>query len=86
MQPNLTVVEIIDNGPGIPEEQLPRAFERFTRFTLSGSHGSGLGLAIVQSIACRYGLNVELHNIRQGGIISGLCARVTHHHSPLRET
>ena len=40
-----------DNGPGIPEEERERVFERFYRVLGNNVSGSGLGLAIVQEIA-----------------------------------
>jgi two-component system sensor histidine kinase TctE len=49
------VLEVIDSGPGIPEDELPRAGERFFRASNVTLAGSGLGLAIVRSIAQRHG-------------------------------
>lgn len=67
------VVEVIDTGPGIPAEMLPRVFDRFFRVPGNGTSGSGLGLAIAQGAAARCGLRIELKN-RQDR--SGLVARV----------
>ena len=51
------MLEVSDNGPGIPAELRSRVFERFFRVLGNKSPGSGLGLAIVQQIC-------ELHNGR----------------------
>lgn len=50
-------LEILDTGPGIPEEERMRVLERFYRVPGSDAEGSGLGL----SIACRI---AELHHAR----------------------
>jgi two-component system, OmpR family, sensor kinase len=46
------VVEVSDDGPGVPADQLSRIFDRFYR-TAAPSHrsGAGLGLAIVATVA-----------------------------------
>ncbi|AIY42769.1 two-component system [Collimonas arenae] len=46
-----TLLRIEDNGPGIPEAERERVFERFYRLQEDRSDGSGLGLAIVREIA-----------------------------------
>jgi two-component system, OmpR family, sensor kinase len=45
-------IEVSDTGPGVPEDRLPRIFDRFYRAgTATPRSGSGLGLAIVTQIA-----------------------------------
>jgi two-component system heavy metal sensor histidine kinase CusS len=56
-------IEVCDTGVGIPEEALPRVFDRFFRLDTSRSQasgGTGLGLAIVQSIMVLHGGKVEI--------------------------
>jgi PAS domain S-box-containing protein len=48
-------IEVIDNGPGIPDDALPHLFDRFYRVPGTKAEGTGLGLSIVKSI-------VEKHN------------------------
>jgi len=46
------IIEVTDNGPGVPAEFIGRLFDRFTRATtVTNKHGSGLGLYIVQRLA-----------------------------------
>ncbi|MEW6330371.1 MAG: ATP-binding protein [Pseudomonadota bacterium] len=51
---------VTDSGPGIPELERARVFERFYRAPGSGSQGCGLGLSIVQRIAELHGASIEL--------------------------
>lgn len=45
------LLQVIDNGPGIPDKLRARVFERFFRVLGTNAQGSGLGLAIVEQIA-----------------------------------
>ncbi|WP_199902080.1 sensor histidine kinase, partial [Azospirillum sp. B506] len=57
------VMEVEDDGPGIPETERERVFERFYRLDRPGEPprtGSGLGLAIVRALADRLGAAVRL--------------------------
>jgi two-component system OmpR family sensor kinase/two-component system sensor histidine kinase QseC len=67
------VVDVVDNGPGIPPALLERVFDRFYRVSGAPAGGSGLGLAIAQAAAARHGLRIVLSNRTDG---SGLIARV----------
>lgn len=51
------VVEVVDNGPGIPAELLPNVFDRFVKDT--ASPGSGLGLAIARDLVQAHGGTIE---------------------------
>jgi signal transduction histidine kinase len=70
------VVEVRDEGPGIPAEDLERVFEPFFRGEPSRNRdtgGIGLGLASARAVARAHGGDVTLEN-REG---DGLLARVT---------
>jgi two-component system OmpR family sensor kinase/two-component system sensor histidine kinase QseC len=56
------ILEVIDNGPGIPEQELERVFDAFYRLPNNTQVGSGLGLAIARSIAEQFKGNVTLRN------------------------
>jgi two-component system sensor histidine kinase TctE len=49
-----------DTGPGIPEDERQRVWQRFYRLPNSPGHGSGLGLAIVDEIARLYAASVSI--------------------------
>ena len=55
-----SVLEVEDNGPGIPEAEREKVFERFYRVAATGGEGCGLGLSIVSEIAGRHNARVEL--------------------------
>jgi two-component system OmpR family sensor kinase len=58
-----------DSGPGIPEEERERVFDRFYRIAGSEASGSGLGLAIIKAIAERHGAVLTLERSeRLGGL------------------
>jgi two-component system OmpR family sensor kinase len=64
------VVEVRDDGPGMPSEVVERAFERFSRADASRSRhagGAGLGLAIVRAIVDAHGGEVELESTPGAG-------------------
>lgn len=79
-QKALAVLEVQDNGPGIPEEFRARVFERFFRELGNKSTGSGLGLAIVQQIVSLHHANISLDAPVAG---TGLIVRVFFHLKPL---
>lgn len=54
------ILSVEDNGPGIPESEQERVFERFYRVLGTGAEGCGLGLAIVHEIAQSHGATVQL--------------------------
>jgi len=54
------VLEVQDDGPGIPPSERQRIFERFHRLDNESTEGSGLGLAIVREIAQRHGATIEV--------------------------
>jgi two-component system sensor histidine kinase TctE len=54
------VLSVEDNGPGIPEQERERVFERFYRVLGTGTEGCGLGLAIVREIALSHHAEVTL--------------------------
>ena len=66
------VLTVADRGPGIPEEDLPRIFERFYRVDKARSRaagGTGLGLSIVSDTVRRQGGTVEAANRPGGGAV-----------------
>jgi two-component system OmpR family sensor kinase len=65
------VVEVADDGPGIPESMRTQVFDRFVRGQRSADTapgtGTGLGLAIVSAVVDSHGGSVEATESEQGG-------------------
>jgi two-component system sensor histidine kinase TctE len=60
-------LEVEDDGPGIPEADRERVFERFYRAPGTAQTGAGLGLAIVREVADRHGATITLATPPGGG-------------------
>jgi two-component system sensor histidine kinase TctE len=71
--PDRVELTVEDNGPGVPESQRERVFERFYRLQDRDSRGCGLGLPIVREFASRIGATVSLQTAASG---TGLAAMV----------
>ncbi|MGH8354448.1 MAG: sensor histidine kinase [Pseudomonas sp.] len=61
------VLEVEDDGPGIPPQERDKVFERFYRRSPQG-HGAGLGLAIVGEICRAHLATISLHQGAAGGL------------------
>jgi two-component system phosphate regulon sensor histidine kinase PhoR len=65
-------ITVSDEGPGIPEEDLGRVFERFYRVDKSRARdpgGTGLGLAIAKHLVELHGGRIAVANRREGGAL-----------------
>ncbi|MFN7131455.1 MAG: PAS domain S-box protein [Myxococcales bacterium] len=64
------LIEVEDGGPGIPEEALPRVFERFERAAPMRNYGGlGLGLYVVRQIVEAHGGSAHAANAPGGGAV-----------------
>jgi two-component system OmpR family sensor kinase len=62
-------IDVADSGPGIPEEERERVFDRFYRGQQAPGGGSGLGLAIVRQIVTLHGGSIALDKSPSGGLL-----------------
>ena len=70
------VVQVEDNGPGIPENEREFVLQPFYRALGTNVDGSGLGLTIVQEIAQQHGATVLIDSAHPDRSPSGLLASV----------
>ena len=63
-------LEIADQGPGLPDAQIPYLLRPFTRMDTARTHanGAGLGLAIVDRVVQRHQGRLEIKNREAGGL------------------
>ncbi len=57
---------VCDEGPGIPEDALPKLFQRFWRGPIRHHEGAGLGLSICQEIAAAHNWSITAQSLERG--------------------
>lgn len=63
------VVDVADDGPGIPADKRESVFEPFVRLNEEGTRGAGLGLAAAQSIAHAHGGAIVILDAERGALL-----------------
>ena len=71
------MLTVEDTGVGIPQEELPRVFERFHRLEGDATPGSGLGLSIAKAIVERHRGTIVLEDANAALDPPGLAVRIT---------
>ena len=69
---DVVLVEVTDDGAGVPEAERERIFERFVRLDDARSRdegGAGLGLAIARDVAARHGGTLTVDRAPEGGAL-----------------
>jgi signal transduction histidine kinase len=72
----MAIIEIDDDGPGMPETEIERVFEPFHRIEGSRNRetgGIGLGLSVARAVARGHGGDVVLRNRAAGGLRARVC-------------
>jgi signal transduction histidine kinase len=74
------LIEVADNGPGIPHDQQRLIFEKFGRADVPGGSkpGTGLGLFIARSIAEAHGGTLDVRSRPNGGTTFTLALPLRH--------
>lgn len=71
--PGEIVLQVEDSGPGVPESERERIFERFYRMAPTGVVGSGLGLAIVKRVTEVLNATIDVDS---SNVLGGLLIRI----------
>ena len=68
------VLQVSDEGPGVPDEDLGRIFDKFYRSPASSANlqGTGLGLSIVKGLMESMGGGAAAHRLESGGLAVAL--------------
>jgi two-component system sensor histidine kinase TctE len=82
--PGEAILQVEDDGPGIPPAERELVFKRFYRILGSGTDGSGLGLAIVREIAQQHGAEITLESPAPDGAPARTGTIITIRFAPLR--
>jgi two-component system sensor histidine kinase MtrB len=88
VEDGLLSIEVTDDGPGVPEQDLPLIFDRFYKLDSARRGGSGLGLAIARQHARRLGGDLHVRRVQPTGLAFKLQVPVTEplHSGDLAET
>ena len=70
---NRARVSVLDEGPGVPAEEVPRVFDPFARGTSATARGSGLGLHLVKTLVEAQGGTVGVSRRPEGGANFTVC-------------
>jgi len=79
------IIEVRDTGVGVPEDALPRLFERFYRVQDSGGRtheGTGIGLALVQELVRQHGGHIGVTSRLGAGTTFRVSIPLGHDHLP----
>jgi signal transduction histidine kinase len=63
------IIDVEDDGPGIPVDQRDTVFEPFVRLNEEGTRGAGLGLASARSIARAHGGDITILEAERGALL-----------------
>ena len=71
------VLAVLDRGPGLPEAELERVFDRFVRVRSEGVSGTGLGLSIARGMVEAHNGRIWAENRKNGGAAFSIALPIT---------